>query len=62
MSGMSPIELSVIGAIVWVVGFAGLGGYVAHECGRSELEGAVLSVLFGPLGAIIVALLPRQPR
>jgi hypothetical protein len=52
------MEMIVIGVfIAWLV-FAALGAWIASQKGRSEGEGLLLGVLFGPLGAIIEALLP----
>jgi hypothetical protein len=38
--------------------FGGLGFYIATQKGRSSGEGFLLGFLFGPLGCLIVALLP----
>ena len=46
----------------WFVVFAFLGGYVADKCGRGIREGFLLGGLFGPLGVILVALLPHFPN
>lgn len=47
-------------AILLAVGviFGGLGAYIAGQKGRAPAEGAVLGFLFGPLGALIEAILP----
>jgi hypothetical protein len=37
-----------------------LGSWVAVQKGRSQAEGAILGFLFGPIGAVIEALLPSQ--
>jgi hypothetical protein len=50
----------VVAAIVWVVLFGWLGAWVATQCGRNAGEGFKLGIVFGPLGAIIEALLPRR--
>lgn len=42
--------------------FGGLGLYIAGEKGRSGAEGFALGCLFGPVGAIIEALLPTLKR
>ncbi len=34
------------------------GAYVASEAGRPTAEGVIFGLLFGPLGLIVVALLP----
>jgi hypothetical protein len=49
-----------IGILILGAMFAGLGYWVADQKGRSTTEGAVLGFLFGPLGVLIVALLPAQ--
>jgi hypothetical protein len=51
----------VIYALVSVLVFGYLGFWVAVECGRGRIEGFVLGALFGPLGVIIVGLLPKFP-
>jgi hypothetical protein len=48
--------------LLWAAMFGALGWYVAIQCGRSEIEGLVLGVLFGPLGALVVGLLPKGQR
>jgi hypothetical protein len=50
----------IFAAVLWVVLFGWLGAWVASQCGRSPGEGFKLGVVFGPLGAIIEALLPRR--
>lgn len=39
--------------------FSCLGAWVAIQCDRSMLEGAVIGVILGPFGLILEALLPR---
>jgi hypothetical protein len=41
--------------------FAFFGRWVAYQCGRESIEGFVLGLLFGPLGVIVEALLPKFP-
>jgi hypothetical protein len=36
------------------------GGYIAYQKGRSVAEGAVLGFLLGPIGDLIVVLLPTR--
>jgi hypothetical protein len=56
------LDFLVVLMILWLV-FAGLGYYVATQRGRPEIEGVILGFLFGPLGCLIVAMLPaRSPR
>lgn len=54
----------MVGAIlvIWIVIFWALGDYVARQTGRSATEGVLLGLLLGPLGLILVALLPRIDR
>lgn len=47
---------------LYVVLFGGFGMYVALQCRRTPLEGFLLGGLFGPIGVIIVALLPKPPE
>jgi hypothetical protein len=51
------VEILVGLAVLWAI-FAGLGYYVAGQRGRPEVEVVVLGFLFGPLGVLIVLLLP----
>jgi hypothetical protein len=44
----------------WII-FAFLGAWIASQKGRSGGEGFALGCLFGPIGALIVALLPGLP-
>jgi hypothetical protein len=50
----------LIGWLVIAVSFACLGVYVASQCGRGSGEGFLLGLLFGPVGVIVAALLPRD--
>jgi hypothetical protein len=52
------LGLVVASAVV----FGSLGIYVAAQKGRSPGEGFVLGAIFGPLGCLIVALLPASAR
>lgn len=58
---MDPVLLVFWFFVVWVA-MMGLGLYVAQEKGRSPLEALTLSVLFGPFGVLIAALLPTRAR
>lgn len=40
--------------------FGTLGTWVAKQCGRADNEGLFLGMLLGPLGVLIVAMLPRK--
>lgn len=50
------------GICVFMVLFGCLGAYVAIQCGRPGLEGAVICLLLGPVGLFLVAILPRHTR
>ena len=50
----------VVGAIVFCAGWGCLGYYVAKQCGRNVVEGFVFGFILGPLGVILVALMPRR--
>jgi hypothetical protein len=55
---MGPyIAVYVLAAVV----FALFGRWVAHQCGREGVEGFSLGLLFGPVGVIVEALLPKFP-
>ena len=41
--------------------FGWLGSWVARQCGREPIEGAILGVFFGPFGVIVEGLLPKFP-
>jgi hypothetical protein len=56
MDATSTVLLLVI---AWLL-HAGLGYYVGEQTGRGGGEGFVLGLLFGPIGAIVAALLPRD--
>jgi hypothetical protein len=51
------IILAMIG--VYLLLFSYLGAWVAIQCERSAVEGAVIGVILGPFGLILEALLPR---
>jgi hypothetical protein len=48
----------VVGIVSWIV-FALLGGYIAAHKGYSPRWGVVAGIFLGPIGVIIVAVLPR---
>src|ERR1022692_465029 len=58
--------ISAVFAILYLVICGHLGAHVAIEKGRGWVEGAVFGVLLGPLGAIVMALMPtlkaREPK
>lgn len=43
----------------WAMAFALLGGYVAMAKHRAPAEGVVIGALFGPVGVVVVGLLPE---
>jgi positive regulator of sigma E activity len=49
----------VVLVVVWV-GFMFLGARINEWKGRSEAWGAVIAFLFGLLGVLVLALLPRK--
>jgi hypothetical protein len=58
IAGMVYVVVWMVTAVV----FACLGAYVASQCGRWVVEGVSLGFLFGPLGVLVVAVLPRGRR
>jgi hypothetical protein len=61
---MFTLLVAVI-AVVSCFAFGLLGAYVADQKGRGKTEGFWLGLLFGPLGVLVVALLPAirsRPR
>lgn len=54
------VQQFLIACFVVAAVFSGLGAYVAYEKGRSPNEGLVLGFLFGPLGCLLVAMLPAK--
>jgi hypothetical protein len=48
----------LFGFLIWYATVVWLGLYVAGEKGRSGWEGVGLALVFGPLGVLVVALLP----
>lgn len=59
--GATPGEVGFWVCVVlgWIATWM-LGMHVAHEKGRSEGEATVLSLVFGPFGVLILALLPTH--
>jgi hypothetical protein len=49
--------LWIVAGVGWLL-LIGLGVYVAGEKGRATGEAVALAALFGPLGVLVVALLP----
>ena len=56
---INMLAVFLIVAIINVLAFGWLGSYVASQCGRDPSEGALFGALLGPVGVLIVALLPR---
>jgi hypothetical protein len=54
------MEVVIVLGLIWLASGV-LGRYVALQKGRSAGEGFALGFLFGPLGALIEALLPAAP-
>ncbi len=46
---------------VAALAFAGFGAWIAGEKGRGRTQGVVIGFLFGPLGVLILAMLPNRP-
>ena len=50
--------LAAVGVYAALFGF--LGHYVAERCRGNTTEGMILGAVFGPLGVILVALMPND--
>jgi hypothetical protein len=51
-----------VGSLAWILGWAALGLYIAAEKNRDLVEGGLIGGLFGPIGVLVVAMLPaKQP-
>jgi hypothetical protein len=50
----------VLGVYLLVCG--GFGAYVAHQKGRSRLEGFLFGLILGPIGVVAVGTLPTLER
>ena len=57
---MNIQQLVVVIVTVSAIVFGLLGTWVAKQCGRRTDEGFLLGMVFGPLGVLLVALLPRR--
>ena len=62
MSDVNPASIVLVALVVSALIFSPLGDYIAQQTGRSRVEGTCLGALFGPLGCLIAALLPTNPR
>ena len=49
----------LVAIAVFICVFAGLGSWITSQKRRSAVEGFIVGGLFGPLGCLIVALLPN---
>lgn len=59
------VALVCCGPFVWIVQamiYGPLGGWVARQRRRSFDEGILYGALFGPLGVVVVSLLPPGPE
>jgi hypothetical protein len=55
---MTLVHWIGLGLLGWTVFWGGFGAYICNQKGRSEGEGIIFGALLGPLGLLIVALLP----
>lgn len=46
--------------ILWLAVFGGLGHYVAVQKGRESSEGIAFGAIGGPIGVMLLALLPTK--
>jgi uncharacterized membrane protein YeaQ/YmgE (transglycosylase-associated protein family) len=53
-----PAAAIVLLVMLEIVIFGSLAGWIGQQKGRRPEEGMLLGALFGPLGVIVVALLP----
>jgi hypothetical protein len=56
------VEVIIIGGLLVGAVFASLGAWISAQKGRSPAEGVILGFAFGPLGALIAAMMPTQSR
>ncbi len=54
---MPPNEVPILIAIVIILASTFAGLYVASLCRRGLIEGAILSILCGPVGPLLMVLL-----
>lgn len=52
------MELALLFAVGWCVSFGGFGAWISVQKRRPGFEGFAAGAIFGPLGCVIVALLP----
>ncbi len=48
----------LLGGLFWAIVWGGVGVYVAQQKGRSDNEGLWFGALLGPIGVLLVAMLP----
>jgi hypothetical protein len=53
---MEGLLIAIVFGLLTCVVSGGVGAYVARVKGRSEVEGAALGVLLGPIGVLVEAL------
>lgn len=60
---MEPIHWLLLICLGWILIWGGFGAYVAVQKGRSETEGMVFGAILGPIGLLIIAMLPpHRPK
>jgi hypothetical protein len=52
------LGILLFGVLLWYAALVYLGMWTADQKGRSQAEGFFITLLFGPLGLLLVALLP----
>jgi hypothetical protein len=56
------LETRLVLFVIYVITTIAVGVYVAVQKGRSPSEGLTLGLFFGPIGWILVGLLPEKKR
>ena len=59
---MEPIHVLLLLGIASMTVFGGFGAYIAGQKGRDEGEGMIFGALLGPIGLIVVAILPNVDK
>ena len=52
----------LIAFMVWSIGWGGLGNYISRAKGRGGAEGIVFGVALGPLGLLLLVLMPTANK
>lgn len=60
IKGLMANYITFMAVLCYAVIFGFFGAWVANQRGRSDEEGLFLGIVFGPLGVIVEALLPRK--